>query len=85
MQYSCSDANDLLTIFGIRTTVLDDSVVSLEGCAQDLQMIVFGCRILKFGSFGVRQRVRGDWLGPPVVPILSCTTIGPGEGPERQG
>ena len=45
MQYSCSDANDLLTIFGIRTNVLNNSVVSMEGCAQDLQMIVFGCRM----------------------------------------
>ena len=45
MQYSCSDANDLLTIFGIRINVLNSSVVSMEGCAQDLQMIVCGCRV----------------------------------------
>ena len=40
-----ADAKGLLTIFGIRTNVLNDSIVSMEECAQDLQMIVNDCHI----------------------------------------
>ena len=29
------------------------------------------------------RRVRGDWPRPPMVPTLSCITIGPGESPEK--
>ena len=45
-----------------------------------------GWRSLRRFTQRVRPRVRGGWLGkPPIVPIRSCTTIGPGEGPERLG
>ena len=81
MQYSCSDATDLLTIFGIRTHVLSNSVVSVEGCAQDLRMIVFGCPMGFVVAFvqavllsGVRSVIDGvdrlmhmhDWRYPNV-------------------
>ena len=41
-----------------------------------------GSEELRVGS-RVRPRVRGDWLKPPSVPILSCTTVGLREAPGK--
>ena len=51
VQYSCSDANGLLAILGVRTNVLDPYVVSMQVCARCCRRPC-NCK---------RPRVKGAW------------------------